>query len=162
MSTLTTQTIEANSADWLNFISSIILKFAPGEVISHAHLKEVFNIPRLEIADFESTDDFVKALNDAQFMYMSLVDKLREDLLLNENYYLENLLGQGYRLLPPSLQQQYGYQLAIKEIKRIIRQSMLIMKHVRLDAVDNEARTKGSDLSAKLSMIAQLFSSMRK
>lgn len=154
--------LKPDSSGWDALVTTIVSSFAPGELISHQYLKEALGLRRLLEGNFDSTDDLLAAFQQQQFIYMRLVDQLRHDLLTKERYYLENLKGLGYQLLEPNKQQQFAYDLAIKAVKEAFRQAIKIITHVRFEEVDAEERTKGNNLSTKLSLLKQMFDTVRK
>ena len=59
--------------------------------------------------DFDNTEDFIEAIQMQQFSYMTLVDTLRWQLLEDQKIYIKNIRGDGYQIVQPTEQVQYGY-----------------------------------------------------
>lgn len=152
--------IEIGTPEWCSLLSEITEVFNPGELISHEWLKSRFRFERLEISDFDSTENFICSLQNLQFAYMSAVDTLRWQLLEEKNVYLKNIRGEGYAFLPAKEQVKYGYDEFLKTVKTAIRQADLIMNNVL--PVPIEQQSKDNDLRARCSMLKEMLMSIRK
>lgn len=95
-----------------------------------------------------------------QFSYMTLVDTLRWQLLESEKMYIKNVRGDGYTVLNPKDQTQYGYDELLKTVKQAIKEADVIMTNVR--SVPNEQQYKDNDLRAKCSILKQMLSSIKR
>jgi hypothetical protein len=142
-------------------IEKLIADFSPGELITHSLLKQLFNISDPEINKFDNTSAFVFELQNIQFAYMSMIDKLRDDLLKNERYYLKNVRGDGYTLLPPKDQVSYAYDQGLGDIKKAIKQAKSIMMNIRYEDIPQEQLAKDNELLNKMSNFAQMFRNKR-
>lgn len=151
--------IEINSEAWISLLDEIINKFEAGTLIAHDWLRHKFTLEKLHYEDFESTEDFVKAIQMQQFAYMTLVDTLRWQLLEERNVYLKNIRGDGYTLLPAKEQVKYGYDEFLKTVKTAIKQADLIMNNVL--PVPLEQQAKDNDLRARCSMLKQMLLSVK-
>ena len=151
--------IEVNSYAWLSLLDDIATNYSDGKLISHEWLNEKFGLKRLIIEDFETTEDFIKGLQMQQFSYMTLVDTLRFQLLESEKMYIKNVRGDGYTILNPKDQTQYGYDYLLKTVRQAIKEASLIMTNVR--AVPIEQQYKDNDLRAKYSILKQMLSSIK-
>lgn len=151
--------IELNSEAFDIVVKSVVSEFAPGELITHDYLKDKFCIKEPDMSEFDNVTSLFQAGSILQFTYMSLVDKLRNDILQDHNYYLCNIRGDGYILLHPKDQAEYAYKTAVKSIKDAMRNALEIIKHIRHNDVPPEQRSKDNDLLAKLSMFKQIADS---
>lgn len=142
-------------------IEKIIAAFSPGDLITHSFLREQFNIVDPAIEDFKTTDEFVAELQNIQFNYMTMVDKLRFDLLTTQRYYLKNVRGDGYTLLPPKEQVTFAYDQALTDIKKSIKQAKNIMSNMRFEEVSPEQAAKDVQLFTKMDKFAQMFAGRR-
>ncbi len=152
--------IEVNSDAWVSLIEEIVISYSDGKLISHEWLKEKFGLKQLLIEDFENTEDFIRGLQMQQFSYMTLVDTLRWQLLESEKMYIKNVRGDGYTVLNPKDQTQYGYDELLKTVKQAIKEADVIMTNVR--SVPNEQQYKDNDLRAKCSILKQMLSSIKR
>ena len=151
--------IEVGTDGWFSLIGEIASNFGDGKLIAHEWLKEKFGLKKLELEDFENVSDFLKAIEIQQFSYMSLVDKLRWDLLKEYKMYIRNVRGEGYEILRPEDQTQYGYDSFIDDVKKAIRIAGLIMNNVQ--PVDLTQQSKDNDLRAKFGIMKQMLSSIK-
>lgn len=137
----------------------IATNYSSGELIPHEWLKSKFGLASLDIADYESQDEFIKAINDQQFTYMNSVERLRCQLLNKLQVCLRNVWGEGYEIIPPEDQTRYGYDGFIKNINKAIREAKAIMNNVA--SVSAEQQAKDNDLRAKFAMLAQMIKSAK-
>lgn len=151
--------IEVGSDGWLELLSEIADRFGDGSLIKHEWLKEKFGLKELVLKDYETVSDFLKAIEIQQFAYMTLIDKLRWELLKEYKMYIRNVRGEGYEILRPQDQTQYGYDSFIDDVKKAIRIAGLIMNNVQ--KVDLTQQAKDNDLRAKFGIMKQMLSSIK-
>ena len=151
--------IEVGSDGWLGLLSEIADKFGDGSLIKHEWLKDKFGLKELSLEDYETISAFLKAIEIQQFAYMSLVDKLRWELLSEYKMFIRNIRGEGYEILRPEDQTQYGYDSFIDDVKKAIRVAGLIMNNVQ--KVDLTQQAKDNDLRAKFGIMKQMLSSIK-
>lgn len=154
------QQIDVNSDAWLTLLSEIAVQHSDGTLIPHEWLRDKFGLRKLCFDDYDTTDDFLEAVKVQQFAYMSLVDKLRWQLLENKKLYIRNVRGDGYAVVNPKDQVHYGYNEFIKTLRQAIRESDLIMHNVR--PVPPEQQCRDNDLRAKCSILKQMLQGIRK
>lgn len=154
------QQIDISSDAWLSLLHEIAIQHSDGTLIPHEWLREKFGLKKLCFDDYDTTDDFLEAVKLQQFAYMSLVDKLRWQLLENEKLYIRNVRGDGYIVVNPKDQTQYGYNEFIKTVKQAIRESDMIMSNVR--PVSAEQQYRDNDLRAKCSILKQMLQSIKR
>lgn len=152
--------IEVGTDGWFSLLEEISAKFGNGNLIAHEWLKDKFGFKKPELDEYESVDDFLKAVELQQFAYMSLVDKLRWDLLKEYKMYIRNIRGEGYEILRPEDQTQYGYDSFVDDVKKAIRLAGLIMNNVQM--VDPAQQAKDNDLRAKFGVMKQMLGSIKK
>ena len=144
---------------WAKFLGELAAIYGEGNLIPHDWLKEQFGLKKLELSDFETVDDFVEALNRQQFAYMQVVDSVRWELLKQEKMYMRSVRGEGYEIVRPNDQVQYGYDSFIEDIKKAIREANMIMSNVL--QVDLSQQAKDNDLRAKFGIMRQMLSSIK-
>lgn len=152
--------IEIGSDAWVSLLAEIAANYSDGTLIPHEWLRCKFGLKPLKLEDFDTVDDFIEGLKRQQFTYMSMVDKLRWQLLEDEKMYIKNILGDGYAVIQPKEQTKYGYDEFIRSVKKAIRESDLIMNNVR--SVPSEQQYKDNDLRAKCSILKQMFNGIKK
>lgn len=141
-------------------IGKIVTQFYDGSLISHDWLKRACGLEMPDISDYDTSAEFIVALQAYQFSYMTLVDELRDELLKSESMYLKNERGEGYVILKPEEQVQYGYDSFIDKMNKMIKTTTLIINNVR--EVSNEQRSKDNDLRAKFALMQSMLKSVRK
>ena len=78
----------------------ILSTFKDGQLISHEWMKLKFGITPLCWEDYKDVQKLFQAKDKQQFDYMTLVDKLRWDMLKRKKCYLKNVFGAGYVIVP--------------------------------------------------------------
>ena len=152
--------VEIGSDAWVSLLGEIASNYADGTLIPHEWLKHKLGIKQLRPEDFASIDDFVEGLKRQQFTYMSMIDKLRWQLLEDWKMYMKNIIGEGYTIIQPKEQVKYGYDEFVRTIKKAIRESTLIINNVR--SVPYEQQYKDNDIRAKHSILKQMLQSIKK
>lgn len=145
---------------WNAFVAEIAAKFGDGTLIVHDYLKEKFGLKRLSLEDFATVEDFLKALEDQQWTYMSCIDALRWELLEQEKMFMRSIRGEGYEVIRPKDQVKFGYEQFIKNVKKEISEATLIMSNV-LPIDDSEQKAKDSDLRAKFGLMKQMLATIK-
>ena len=140
-------------------MSDIATNYGNGRLISHEWLKEQFGLKELRLEDYDTMEEFLKARDNQQFAYMTIVDAVRWELLQEENMYIVSVRGDGYRIIAPEDQTQYGYDQLVGDIKKAIRQAGLIMNCVR--KVDLWRQRKDNDLRAKFGVMKQMLEDIK-
>lgn len=138
-------------------IAKQIIKHRIGEVLPHDYFKQLFNIEAPQSSDYENDQDFIHALQIAQFQYMSMMEKLTETLLKDYKTCLKNEKGIGYYILSPEDQLDYGITRTESTVKRKLKKGQSIIINIDHSKVDIKVRKNASDKIAAWSMIKQLF-----
>lgn len=144
---------------WTSFMGQIVAEYGSGKLISHEWLREKFGFKVLRLNEFDSLDDFLKARDVQQMSYANAVESLRWELLKQEKMYFRNIFGDGYSIIRPEEQVQYGYDEFIKDIKKAIKEANLIMSFVQ--PVDLSQQSKDNDLRAKFGVMRQMLGSIK-
>ncbi|MDP2235013.1 MAG: hypothetical protein Q8J88_01145 [Bacteroidales bacterium] len=143
--------------EWEKLIDGLVENFQPDELITHEYIKSKFLIVAPEYEEFESVTEFIEAINLQQFEYMSLIEKLRLDVLDRHKLYMSNIRGFGYKFLKPSEQTTYAREKAIDAVKKELNRGLLILKNIRHDSLTMEERKRNSDEMAKLGQLKQML-----
>ena len=139
-----------------DYIAEIVLENNVGDLITHSFLKDLFRLQMPLISNFTNQFDFLEHLRDYDFAYMSLVDKLRTDLLKNHNVYLKNIRGDGYILMPSQEQTDFAMKYINNGIKKAISEGLNILQHTKLDSLTQEQQQKNADSIARASLLKQI------
>ena len=78
----------------------ILSTFKDGQLISHEWMKSKFGIIPLCWDDYKDVQKLFQAKDKQQFDYMTMVDKLRWDMLKRKKCYLKNIYSYGYVIVP--------------------------------------------------------------
>lgn len=147
--------LQYDSEGYYNFIIEIINTFEEGALITHDWMRKKLMFEDLSIAKFDSFADLMKAIELQQFEYMFIIDKIRWDMLKIHKKFLKNVRGEGYTILPQKDQVNYAFTKAVKEVKKTIKQSFMMMDN--LGSNDMELRAKNTANRVKLSMLRQML-----
>lgn len=145
---------------WADLLDEIAADYSHGEIITHAMLKKRFGLALPDKDEYVDSAEFIEALQCHQFAYMTLVDKLRWQLLADKKYYMRNIRGEGYQVIQPREQVKFGFDSFIENVREAIRKAHLIMNNVRM--VPSEQRSKDNELRAKCNIIKQMLLNIRK
>lgn len=147
--------------EWEVLIDNIVETYFPNDLISHKRLSEIFYLPDPVYKDYASQDEFMEAVKLQQFEYMTLVDKLRWDILKQHKLYLQNVRGDGYSFVPPGDQTDFAKCQTMEKITKHNRRGMLILKNIRYNALSADQRRHNSDEVAKLGQLSQMLKGIR-
>lgn len=139
-------------------VTQIVALFGENRIIPHAWFKQSFGIDQLDMKDYDTTMDFIKANDEQTFQYMSLIKQLTDYMLKKHNMLLRNVWGEGYLIVPADEQTQYGFDKLCEDFKKLSRTCDAIMAHVR--PVSSEQAAKDADLRAKANALRMAFKAM--
>ena len=137
----------------------ILSTFKDGQLISHEWMKSKFGITPLCWDDYKDVQKLFQAKDKQQFDYMTLVDKLRWDMLKRTKCYLKNIYGDGYVIVPKEEQAEYGFTQTMKEIKESLRKGALIIGNVR--PLPMFAVSSYNDIKSRFSTIKSVLSALK-
>lgn len=146
---------------WKKLMADIADKYQPGELIPHHYLRKVFVITTPSFDEFESQDEFIEAVQLQQFEYMSLVEKLRDDILDEFKMYMKNVRGDGYTFLIPEEQTEYAKARTMQGIRKEMKRGFAIMQNVRFNSLTTDKKRQNADELAKLGQLQHLLKAFR-
>lgn len=152
--------IEIGSKEWESLKAEIVKKYADGSLISKDWLHWRFMMKPFDMKNFNNTYELLKAHQEWVFSYLSAVDVLKRELLLEFKVCLKTIWGQGYVIVPSEEQVQYGYDEFLSDVRKAIRNAKLIMNHVA--PLPPENQSKDNDLRAQFSIMQQMLESIKK
>jgi hypothetical protein len=124
-----------------------------GDILSHEWLKFALQITA------------PKTIGDAyetQWTLLSRMDAFREHLLTERRVALQNVRGDGYRIVPPSEQARYAAELAMRHIHKGLTQGARLMEHTRIDALTDSQRQRHIDAETKLAGVGHMMLRQRR
>ena len=90
---------------------------------------------------------------------MSFVDAIRTELIKNWSIWLKNERGIGYVIVNPNDQVSFGYDRFADGLKKLIKETNLIMTNVQ--GVSREQQAKDNDLRAKYASMKAMLESIK-
>lgn len=154
-----TENILISEQGWFDLIDEIATRYGNGQLISHDWLRWRFGLKDLDLGDYPGTAEFINAVRDQQFSYMTLVEKLRIKLLEQLQICIRNVWGEGYEVVPSVDQTRYGYDNFIKDMSKAMKEAKRIMNNVA--NVDAEQQVKDNDLRAKFAQLTHMINAAK-
>lgn len=151
--------IEFGSDDWMSLLGEIAANYGDGKIIKHEWLKARCGIKTPSLKDYETVNDFLKSIESQRLDYVNVINRLRWDLVKEYKMYIKSQVGEGYMVIRPEDQTQFGYDSFVNDIKKAIREANLIMNNVL--QVDKTQQAKDNDLRAKFGVMRQMLASVK-
>jgi len=132
----------------LNIIVDAVKSQGYGIIVTHSQMLDYFDMERPEVATPEEWQKF-------QFEMLANIDRLRTELLLNYNMYLDTVQRKGYQVLKPSDQIKQAPTKHLRNAYKQIRKALLAMTFVdvqQLDVEQERVRMRGLEKLAFLKM----------
>lgn len=118
--------------------------FAPGDIIPMDWFYEHFRVKapedRQTIASFQ----------EEQLKFMGEMDRFQKALAEDHYLVLQNVRGEGYRIVPPTEQTGWAMDRAHHEFGKAFSRAHMRLTHVRLSELTDEQRRQNADAQAKL------------
>ena len=124
-----------------------------GDMLSHDWLKFA-----LQIREPKTLDE----AKEMQFVMLSRMDAFRDHLLNARKVALQNVRGQGYRIVPPHEQARFAADHAMRHVHKGLKQGKNIMRNTRIDALTDEERQRHTDAEVKLCGLSQMMRHQRR
>ena len=140
-------------------IEEIKSKFQDGKLIPHSWFEKQFGLSKPNIKSFRTTNDYLEALGKYQFSYLGLTERLKSKILIDEKMCLKNERGDGFVVIEPQNQVEYGFKKGLKGIRKEVRSTKIIINNVM--PVDHEQQARDNDLRAKWSKIESMSNGIK-
>lgn len=89
--------------------------------------------------------------DEERFKFMQEFSRFSSVLLHENQLGLQNIRGEGYRILPPKEQTEFAQEKFNSELERAVGKAHAFLTNVRLDELSDEQRRQNADAQAKLS-----------
>lgn len=123
--------------------------FKFGDVVSHKWFSDALRLESINSSKLVRIADFQKR----QFFYAESLERIRLHLLRDDQIYLENEFGVGYRLVPPAEQTVAVMQRGMRSIVKEIEKMYTGLTCIQVDALDDRQRVENAEARAKVSML---------
>lgn len=124
-----------------------------GDLLSHDWMKWALILP---------TPKVLSEAQDCQLTAMNRVDAFRDYLLTEKNIALQNVRGQGYRIVPPNEQAHYAAETALSQVVRGLLRGSKIMVHTRLAELSDDEKKRHTDAEVRLAGLGQMVNRQRR
>ncbi|EOW5843714.1 hypothetical protein P9775_005021 [Pseudomonas aeruginosa] len=130
--------------EWRQAAKDLAAEFEYGDLITLEWLRNAFQLeePRT-IEEFKSH----------QLDFLSCMDALRQELLVEYQLSLKNIRGAGYELVNPNDQVVVAWHSAFGKVRRELGKLAGAIRYIRHDELTDEKRREHADAQAKLSGI---------
>jgi hypothetical protein len=124
-----------------------------GDMLSHDWIKYALDIPAAKTID-QATEQ--------QWVLLTRLDAFRDYLLVERKVALQNIRGEGYRIVPPSEQAQVAAEQAMKMIKKGLDHGDRLMTHTRVNMLSNDEQKRHTDAHLRLCGIKDMVRRQKK
>ena len=138
------------SPEWMDAAEWIANNSDYGDLVTHDWLWEKFQITKPK---YGKQEDFDKA----DFEYMRCIAGLCQYLLEEHKLAIQNVRGQGYRVVPPKEQIDVARRQAKTELHKSVRRYAQHLEHIRYDELEQHQQQQRDDEAAKLSQMRQMM-----
>lgn len=149
------KTMSSPKPVWLQQAIRMFLedRFKDGDTISHIWLKHALDVqePR-DLGDAERI----------QWQLLTRIEAFKDWLLEDQQIALENIRGEGYRIVPPREQAKVAAQQAMKLVKKGLDKGNRLMTHTRVTELTTEERRRHTDAHVRLIGVGEIMSRQRK
>ncbi|MHC1792129.1 hypothetical protein [Solidesulfovibrio sp.] len=119
-------------------------EFKPGDIIPMAWFFEHFRVK--DPASRQTIGEF----QEQQFKFMGEMDRFQKALAEDYDLVLQNVRGEGYRIVPPHEQTDFAMDRVQREFSKAISRAHMRLTHVRLAELSDDQRRQNADAQAKL------------
>lgn len=131
---------------WRQTVEDISTQFTYGDVITHDWLYEHLHIKKPNVA----TEEQWKKI---QFRLLNDVESIKEELLIEHQFYLDSLRGQGYRVVDPNDQTDVAWNKLRKGFRKLFSAAEKALSNVNYDLLTDDSRKSNNNKLACLSSI---------
>lgn len=123
-------------------------KFRYGDVVSHRWLRTALDLPQED--DKSLSVDQYKTVN---FQYAAAMNELKRLLGKKKKQHLDNLRGEGYRVILPQDQTDWALAEAKDALRKSLSEANFRLRHLDTDGLTDTARAENADAKARMSKI---------
>lgn len=123
--------------------------FKEGDIVPHAWLEQHFDMAPLDADRPILPADW----SARQFTWLRNIEAFRSELLEQHQIFLSNIIGQGYRLVPPREQTSVAQDKFERDAKKSYRRAATVLKHVRIADLTDAERRENLDAITKIAML---------
>jgi hypothetical protein len=130
---------------WQNALAAFdSADFYPGDIIPMAWFYEHFRVKE------PSSRGTIAEFQEEQFRFLGEMDRFQKALAEDYDLALQNVRGEGYRIVPPAEQTEWAMDRAQREFGKALSRAHMRLTHIRLNELTDEQRRQNADAQAKL------------
>lgn len=126
---------------------------ADGDMLSHDWIKFALDI---------RTPRTLEEVEESQWVLLTRIDAFRDYLLVDRKIALQNVRGQGYRIVPPAEQARVAVEESMRLVKKGLEKGDKLMTHTRISSLTQDEQKRHTDAHLRLCGIADLMRRGRK
>lgn len=130
--------------EWRQAAKDLAAQFKYGDLITLDWLRAAF-----QLQEPQTIDEF----KSYQLDFLSCMDSLRQELLVEYQLSLKNIRGAGYELVNPNDQVEVAWHSTFGKVWRELGKLAGTIRYIRHDELTDEKRREHADAQAKLSGI---------
>lgn len=130
---------------WENALSAFKESdFKPGVIIPMSWFFEHFRVKPPE------SRETVGEFQEEQFRFLGEMDRFQKALAEELDLVLQNVRGEGYRVVPPAEQTEWAMDRVHRDFTKTLGKAHMRLTHLRLSDLTDEQRRQNADAQAKL------------
>lgn len=135
---------------WQNALAAFdSAEFYPGDIIPMSWFYEHFRVAELPADALCRVGDYQKE----RLIFMGHMERFQKALAEEYDLILQNVRGQGYRIMPPAEQTGWTMDQGQREMTRALNKMHLRLTHIRLAELTDDQRRQNADAQAKLAAL---------
>ena len=142
---------------WEAKLAEVVQNHKDGDLITHDEINDILGLCEPDFNDYADAGEYKEALKKYEFVRLHAVESLKNDLLEGHKVYLNNVQGQGYRIVPPAEQTSVAYTKHVRNIGKEFTDGQRAMNNVRQTALNAEEKAAAANLHAKFAFLEQIF-----
>ena len=124
-----------------------------GDLLTHEWIKWALDIP---------APVNMEQATEQQWLLLTRLDAFRDYLLVDRKIALQNVRGEGYRIVPPSEQAQVAAEQAMKLVKKGLDHGDKLMTHTRTNELSTDEQKRHTDAHLRLCGIKDMVRRQKK
>jgi hypothetical protein len=126
---------------------------ADGDLLTHQWIKWALDIPEPSTLD---------QATELQWVLLTRLDAFRDYMLMKRKIALQNVRGEGYRIVPPAEQARFAAEQAMELVKRGLDKGEKIITNTRTNELSTDEQKQHTDAHIRLCGIKSMMTRQRR
>ena len=118
--------VKKGSREWVELKREIVNSYEEGDLITKEWLRDKLCIEDWTLKQFHSADEMKQAWTEWTFTFLTLMQDLKYEILVEYKVCLKTMWGQGYQIVPAEETVQYGYDEFVDDVNKSIKKAQMI------------------------------------